>query len=229
MYINFIFVKTYTRGEKMTKRKLKPFVIPTIYVLSIITFAVSVYFIQRIVSTKTFTTKEQKIEYVDKEILNTNQYIPVISTGTEIKKPYLAEDVIIARGFYSKDADEATQEKALIYYEGTYMQNSGVDYKGTVAFDVVSILDGTVTSVKQDNILGTTIEIRHKNDLISVYQSLTEITVKENDTVLQGQIIGKSGKNNISADLEEHLHFELYYKGAIVNPEEYYGKKIEEL
>lgn len=109
------------------------------------------------------------------------------------------------------------------------MQNSGIDYKGSVAFDVVAILDGTVTSVKQDNILGTTVEIRHKNDLISIYQSLNEITVKENDTVLQGQIIGKSGKNNISKDLEDHLHFELYYKGALVNPEEYYGKKIEEL
>ena len=213
----------------MTKRKLKPFVIPTIYVLSIITFVTSVYFIQRIVSTKTFVTQEPKLEYVDKEILNTNQYIPVVSTGTEIKKPYLVDDVTVVRGFYSKDADEETQEKSLIYYEGTYMQNSGIDYKGSVAFDVVAILDGTVTSVKQDNILGTTVEIRHKNDLISIYQSLNEITVKENDTVLQGQIIGKSGKNNISKDLEDHLHFELYYKGALVNPEEYYGKKIEEL
>lgn len=213
----------------MTKRKLKPFVIPTIYVLSIITFVTSVYFIQRIVSTKTFVTQEPKLEYVNKEILNTNQYIPVVSTGTEIKKPYLVDDVTVVRGFYSKDADEETQEKSLIYYEGTYMQNSGVDYKGSVAFDVVAILDGTVTSVKQDNILGTTVEIRHKNDLISIYQSLNEIIVKENDTVLQGQIIGKSGKNNISKDLEDHLHFELYYKGALVNPEEYYGKKIEEL
>ena len=213
----------------MTKRKLKPFVIPTIYVLSIITFVTSIYFIQRIVSTKTFVTEEPKLEYVNKEILNTNQYIPVVSTGTEIKKPYLVDDVTVVRGFYSKDADEETQEKSLIYYEGTYMQNSGVDYKGSVAFDVVAILDGTVTSVKQDNILGTTVEIRHKNDLISIYQSLNEIIVKENDTVLQGQIIGKSGKNNISKDLEDHLHFELYYKGALVNPEEYYGKKIEEL
>ena len=213
----------------MTKRKLKPFVIPTIYVLSIIAFVTSIYFIQRIVSTTTFVTEEPKLEYVNKEILNTNQYIPVVSTGTEIKKPYLVDDVTIVRGFYSKDADEETQEKSLIYYEGTYMQNSGVDYKGSVAFDVVAILDGTVTSVKQDNILGTTVEIRHKNDLISIYQSLNEIIVKENDTVLQGQIIGKSGKNNISKDLEDHLHFELYYKGALVNPEEYYGKKIEEL
>ena len=59
----------------MTKRKLKPFVIPTIYVLSIIAFVTSIYFIQRIVSTKTFVTEEPKLEYVNKEILNTNQYL----------------------------------------------------------------------------------------------------------------------------------------------------------
>ena len=89
----------------MTKRKLKPFVIPTIYVLSIITFVTSVYFIQRIVSTKTFVTQEPKLEYVDKEILNTNQYIPVVSTGTEIKKPWRNTRKIINllwRNLYAK-------------------------------------------------------------------------------------------------------------------------------
>lgn len=213
----------------MTKRKLKPYVIPAIYVLSITVFVTSIYFIQKIVSNTTFTQEETDIEYVDQEILNNNQHIPVVSNVTEIQRPYLASDVTIAKGFYDKDANEESQENSLIYYEGTYMQNSGVDYKGTKTFDVVSILDGTVTSVKNDNILGTTIEIRHTNDLISVYQSVQEITVKENDTVLQGQIIGQSGKNNINVNLEEHLHFELYYKGSLVNPEDYYGKKVEEL
>lgn len=229
MYINLIFVKTLNRGEKMTKRKLKPFVIPTIYVLSIITFAVSVYFIQRIVSTSTFTNPEDKLEYVDKEILNSIQYVPVISTGAEIKKPFLVDDVTVVKSFYNYKGDETTQEKSLIYYENTYMQNSGVDYKGSISFDVVSILDGTVISVKQDNILGTTVEIRHSNDLISLYQSLEEVIVKENDEVLQGQIIAKSGTNNINKDLENHLHFELYHKGEVVNPEEYFGKKVNEL
>jgi stage II sporulation protein Q len=55
------------------------------------------------------------------------------------------------------------------------------------------------------------------------------IDLKENDVVNQGMIIGKSGTNNVSSDLGNHLHFELYYKGSVVNPEDYYGKMLGEL
>ena len=109
------------------------------------------------------------------------------------------------------------------------MQNSGDDYVSENVFDVVSILDGTVTMVKDDNILGKTVEIKHSNDLISVYQSLSEVSVKEGDEIILGQVIGKSGYSDINKDLGNHLHFELYYKGTIVNPEEYYNKDINEL
>lgn len=107
------------------------------------------------------------------------------------------------------------------------MQNSGVDYRKEGTFDVVAVLDGTVINVKEDNILGNIVEIRHNNEIISVYQSLSDITVKIDDTVLQGQIIGKSGVNNINKQLKEHLHFELYYKGMVVNPENYFGKNYK--
>ena len=126
-------------------------------------------------------------------------------------------------------ADESSQENAIIMYDNTYMQNSGVDYANEDVFDVVSILDGSVISVKEDNLLGITVEIRHSNDLISVYQSLSDVIVKEGDELLQGQIIAKSGLSNIDKELGNHLHFELYYKGTIVNPEEYYNKDINEL
>ena len=109
------------------------------------------------------------------------------------------------------------------------MQNSGVDYTSDNSFDVISILDGTVINVYENEILGTSIEIRHNNDLISVYQSLSDVTVKEGDNVIQGQILAKSGLSNINRELNNHLHFELYYKGTIVNPEEYYNKSVDEL
>ena len=109
------------------------------------------------------------------------------------------------------------------------MQNSGVDYVSSNTFDVVSVLDGTVISVEENDLLGTTIEVRHSNNLISVYQSLSDVVVEENMVVVQGQVLAKSGTSNINKELGNHLHFELYYNGEIVNPEEYYNKNVDEL
>lgn len=211
------------------QEKLKKLAIPTIYFLSVIAFGLSIYFIQILFSNIVFKTNDNNLKYVDKEILNESYSIPVIGNIETLIRPYLDTDITIAKSYYDYKSDATNQENAIIYYENTYMQNSGVDYSKSTSFDVVSILDGTVINVKEDNILGTTVEIRHNNELISIYQSLSNVTVKKDDTVLQGQIIGKSGTNNINKELKEHLHFELYYKGMVVNPEEYFGKKLQEL
>ena len=211
------------------QQKLKKIAIPTIYVLSVVAFGLSIYFIQLIVSNVVFQDPEPNLKYVDKEILEESYSIPVIGNETTIIRPYLDTDISIAKNYYDYQSDVTNQENAIIYYENTYMQNSGVDYREEGAFDGVRVLDGTVINVKEDNILGNIVEIRHNNEIISVYQSLSDITVKIDDTVLQGQIIGKSGVNNINKQLKEHLHFELYYKGMVVNPENYFGKKLQEL
>ena len=96
-------------------------------------------------------------------------------------------------------------------------------------FDVITILDGTVISVSENDILGTTVEIRHSNNLISLYQGLSDVLVEENMVLVQGQIIAKSGTSNINKELGNHLHFELYHNGKIVNPEKYYNRSIDEL
>ena len=51
---------------------------------------------------------------------------------------------------------------------------------------------------------------------------------KQGDTVKQGSKIGKSGNSKINKDLVNHLHFELYVKGQVVNPEDCYNKKISD-
>ena len=65
--------------------------------------------------------------------------------------------------------------------------------------------------------------------MIGVYQSMGEVVVSANDSVTQGMVIGKSGLSNIGADLGSHLHFELYYQGSVVNPENYFGKLLGEI
>lgn len=229
MYIFFKLGNNYSRGENMKMKRIKPLVIPMIYGVCVIAFLFCMYFAGKL--SNNFLFKDKNVtNYVDGEIVSEyDNDIPVVSTSSIIVRPYLDSNVSIYKTFYDYQDEINNQENSIILYEGTYMQNSGVDYTSDNSFDVISILDGTIINVYENEILGTSIEIRHNNDLISVYQSLSDVTVKEGDNVIQGQILAKSGLSNINKELNNHLHFELYYKGTIVNPEEYYNKSVDEL
>lgn len=211
----------------MIKRKLKDFTVPLIYALALLIFGTSMYLIQKVVNKQTFETNDE-MEYVDKEIVNDNLYIPVVVETNIIIKPYLNEEVKINKTFYDSNSESEIQENSIIFYENTYMQNSGIDYKYTENFDVVSILDGTVIEVTNNEILGTTIKIRHENDLISIYQSLSTTNINVDDHVLRGQVIGTSGTCKLYNN-DSNLHFEIIHQGKNVNPEEYYNKSTDEL
>ena len=215
----------------MKKRKLKPFVVPVVYVLSLAMLLTSVYFIEKIINNVVFKSEDVKeveeVSNVDSE--EPTNDMPVVNTEPQIIRPYVNDNVRVVKNYYDYKADNASQEESILYYGDTYMQNSGIDYASDASFEVVSILDGTVMEVVDDEIMGKTVKIKHSNDLISVYQSMGSVDFKVNDTVGQGAIIGTSGENNISRDLGNHLHFELYYKGNVVNPDDYYGKLTSEL
>lgn len=215
----------------MKKRKLKPFVVPVVYVLSLAMLLTSVYFIEKIINNVVFKSEDVKeveeVSNVDSE--EPTNDMPVVNTEPQIIRPYVNDKVKVVKNYYDYKADNASQEESILYYGDTYMQNSGIDYASDSSFEVVSILDGTVMEVVDDEIMGKTVKIKHSNDLISVYQSMGSVDFKVNDTVGQGAIIGTSGENNISRDLGNHLHFELYHKGSVVNPDDYYGKLTSEL
>ena len=217
----------------MNLNKVKHVAIPLLYVVAVMAFVSSMFFIQKVLTDAIIDKDIEDFELVPSVNPledDDNGYKPVIAVDNKIIKPYTDTNVKEVRGYYDYKSEANNQEGSLIYFENTYMQNSGIDYQGTKPnFDIVSIYDGTVIEVKEDNLLGKVIQIRHSNDMISIYQSLSEIVVKENDTIKAGTIIGKSGTSNISSSLGNHLHFELLYKGQVVNPNDYYDKKITEL
>ena len=147
---------------------------------------------------------------------------PTINETKAIIRPYTSQEVSATIPFYNIDGTNDEQAAALIYYEGIYMQNTGVLYTSNNAFDVVSILDGTVKNVKEDSLMGNIVEIEHTNSLTTVYQSLGEVKVKVGDKVSQGDVIATSGQNKITTDTSNALHFEVFYKGEVFNPEEFY-------
>lgn len=209
------------------KKKLKLYAVPIIYAFAIIMFGTSMLFIQRIVNNRHFVTPEI-MEYVNSEIVTDNEYIPVVNQVPTILRPYLNGDVKINKTFYNYDDTPENQEKSLIFYEDMYMQNSGTDYNYTEKFDVISVIDGTVIETIENELLGKTIKIRHNNDIISTYSCLSETNVTQDEFVLRGQVIGKSGACSIYSK-DFNLHFELSSQGKNLDPEKNYDKTIDEL
>ena len=156
--------------------------------------------------------------------------IPVVSTESIIIRPYIDSNVKVVKSFYNSKGTEEEQENSIINYEQTYMQNTGVAYGGvTDGFDVISVLPGTVTNVKEDKLLGTVVEIQNNEKIVTIYQGLTDVSLKVNDRINQGDVIGRSGETNMNKDLGKHTIFQLKINGKYVNPEEYYEKNINEL
>ena len=210
----------------MKKLRLKKGAIIGAYLIAFSLTGMSAFFVSQNMQANNPT--EEDIEYVNSSIIDDKEDREVIKEDVKMVKPYTNEEVQILKYFYDYQAEAANQEKSILYHENTYIQNSGMDFGLTDTFDVVAVLDGTVVDVREDELLGTVIEIKHENDFISSYQSLSEVSVKKNDTVKQGQVIGKSGTNTIDQDLGNHLHFELYKSGEVVDPSKYFDQVISD-
>lgn len=210
----------------MKKRKLKPFVKISVLGVTLFVFVLSVLLLTNNKS-KQVMKEDSSFTYVNDYIFD--NYYPVINTEEKIVKPYNSENVSLYKNFYDKDATVEEQKKSIIYYEGIYMQNSGVDYKSDEIFDVVASVSGTVTNITEDTLLGKTIEIKNSNEITTMYQSLGEVIVKKGDTVTQGQVIAKSGACVLNSDIKQGLHFEMYKNGTVINPEKSYDKNLKDI
>ena len=207
----------------MKRRKLKGFVLPTLYVVVIGVLFVSISFLGTALQ-----TKQSYGDMVVNAIVE--ETVPVVSTEEEkINKPFTSEKVAISKTFYDMTDEESRQQDSLVYYENTYLQNSGVLYSSEEQFDVLSVYDGTVSKISKDDILGNVIEISHNTNLKTVYYSLSEVSIKQDDVITAGTVIGKSGQNSLENEKDNCLLFEVYYNGLAMDPEDFYNMDIKEL
>ena len=109
------------------------------------------------------------------------------------------------------------------------MQNTGVLYSSDEQFDVVASLPGTVSDIKEDDILGKVVYIEYNNKVTMVYYSLESTELKIGDSVEQNMIIGKSGTNKLENEKKYSLLMEVYINGKLVDPLNFYEMNIEEL
>ena len=216
----------------MKKRKLKGCVLPAIYFVVLGVMVVSITFLSQSLLEKQKMNDEDynysKSVFEESENDSTNTEV---DTTTEIKivRPYTSDKVTVTKEFYNKDESVENQEKALIFYENTYMPNTGILYGSDEKFDVIAILNGTVKEIKEDEILGQMITIECDNKITAVYYTLGEIKVNEGDQITQNQVIATSGTSNIDSSKAESLLFETYIDGVLTNPNNLFDKSISEI
>ncbi len=84
---------------------------------------------------------------------------------------------------------------------------------------IKSTLDGTVVFTGFSNEDGYVIHIQHSNNIVSIYKHCSDLLKHIGDRVKSGEaiaIVGNTGQKSKGP----HLHFELWYNGIPINPQE---------
>ena len=99
-------------------------------------------------------------------------------------------------------------------------QHFGVDIVSKKNEPVKSVADGTVLMASWTQDAGYVMAIQHQSNLISVYKHNSDLLKEVGNFVSAGEIISIIG-NTGELTSGPHLHFELWYNGNPVDPEEF--------
>ena len=201
------------------KLVLRPFVLPTIYL--------SLLLILMLFTAKSLYKEKPKEKTVnDNSIID--EIVPVVNEVEYfVLNPYVGENVLEQVGYYDYKGDKESQEKSIIEFENTYLQNTGISYKSDKDFKVVAIMEGKVTKIYNNELLGNVIEVTHDN-IISVYQMVKDIKVNVGDTVASGAELATSGTSKVFPS-GSNLHFEVIKDGKIKDPKSIIGANTKDI
>jgi murein DD-endopeptidase MepM/ murein hydrolase activator NlpD len=95
----------------------------------------------------------------------------------------------------------------------------GIDVVAAKNEAVKATLDGTVIFAGWTSETGHVIQIQHINNLISIYKHNAVLLKKEGEAIKAGEAIAITG-NSGELTTSPHLHFELWYDGKPIDPQE---------
>lgn len=175
---------------------------------------------------QTTTTPDTEVSQGDEtQTKPADDTIAVMTGNEDLQWPVLNyDDLEVALHYYDEKGTNEEKQAALVSTsDNKFLAHTGVDLTkpDNSTFDVVAALSGKVSLVTNHPTNGQTVEITHGNGLVTVYQSLSDVSVKQGDEVKQGAEIAKAGRNDLESEEGIHLHFEIRQDGKVLNPNEY--------
>lgn len=121
---------------------------------------------------------------------------------------------------------EKNYSNSALQYSKTLKQweaHKAIDFLAEEGSDVFAVMDGTITEVSYNYLMGNVIKLDVGNGLVVVYKSLSsDIPVKTGDKVKKGSVIGHVG-NTAKSEASDgpHLHLETFLNDKNVDPNDY--------
>lgn len=147
-----------------------------------------------------------------------------------VDKPDESEDKPTAKVSFILPVDNAT---VLTDYTATsvvfnktlnvYTGHLAIDFAAEAGTPVKVVYDGVIESVETSYLTGTTVTVKHGDNLKTVYNSIeADESLVAGAKVTQGQTIGTVSDNNKQEYKDgAHLHFEVYEDGKKISPYKY--------
>jgi len=180
---------------------------------------------QRILSgdtTNDFTDPSKSFEGSEKPI-NAGGKIKLNATDSSFRKEFEQYDLSVSLKS-NRDLEQTFFFTPITgFVSDKYNQKKnhyGLDIVTKANEPVKCIADGTVVLASWTQDAGYVIVVQHSGNLLSVYKHNAELYKKVGNFVNAGDIVSIVGNSGEMTD-GPHLHFELWYNGNALNPEEF--------
>ena len=187
-----------------------------------------------------FLELHDKVDFLEEEVTNLEIYIDGLTNLLDGVKPDKISNKNKVQANSSSDASDLEYTLATDYnildelffinpVSGTVSEgfmidkkHFGVDILAPKNTPIKSIMDGVIINSDWSMETGNSISIQHPSNIISVYKHNSVLLKELGGLVKAGEAIAIIGNTGTLSD-GPHLHFELWYDGKPVDPEEYFS------
>ncbi len=156
---------------------------------------------------------------VEVEIVPTMPEAEIDDTPVMAEPPRLVVEPLKGEVLMAFSVDQLVYSPTL----ADWRTHDGIDISAKPGTTVLAATAGTVASVEDHPLMGTTVVIEHEGGYATTYANLqAKPTVEPGELVTAGQIIGAVGTTaSAEAAQSPHLHFSVTRDGEAVDPNEF--------